>query len=74
MRRASPLIGVLLLTGCVPGPYSKAYEGSSDTERKLLAEARRDVYPDDVRKAPETFSEGKPGVAGRRRERRTGSE
>ena len=43
MRRAYPLIGLLLLTGCPPGPYSKAYQGSSDTERKLFAEARRDV-------------------------------
>lgn len=55
MRRTYPLIGLLLLTACPPGPYSKAYQGSSDAERKLLIEARRDVYPDDVRKAPETF-------------------
>ena len=55
MRRIYPLVGLLVLTGCPPGPYSKGYQGSSDTERKLFVEARRDVYPDDVRKAPETF-------------------
>ena len=55
MHRAYPFIALLLLTGCPPGPYSKAYQGSSDMERKLFTEARRDVYPDDVRRAPETF-------------------
>ena len=65
MRRVYPLIGLFLLTGCPPGPYSKAYQGSSETERKLLTEARRDVYPDDVRKEPETFRKATlawPGV------------
>jgi hypothetical protein len=49
------LLALLVLTGCPPGPYSKDYEGTSDVERKLLGEARRDIYPDDVRKAPESF-------------------
>ena len=57
MRRAFAVAVLPLLTAC-PGafaPYSKAYQGNSDWERKYLAEAQRDVYPDDVRKAPETF-------------------
>jgi hypothetical protein len=48
------LLLLLLLTGC-PAAYTATYEGGSDTERELLAEARRDIYPDDVRKDPETF-------------------
>jgi hypothetical protein len=48
------LLFLLLLTGC-PVAYTAKYQGSSDTERKLLADARRDIYPDDVRKDPETF-------------------
>jgi hypothetical protein len=57
MRRALPAAVLLLLTGCpgAVGPYSKAYEGNSDWERKYLAEARRDVYPGDVRENVESF-------------------
>jgi hypothetical protein len=65
MRRAYQFVGLLLLGGCPPGPYSKAYQGSSDAERQLLTEARRDLYPDDVRRAPETFRKATvawPGV------------
>ena len=56
VRRAY-LPALLVLTGCPAalGPYSKPYQADSDTERKYLAEARRDVYPDDVRKSPEAF-------------------
>jgi hypothetical protein len=45
----------LAATACPPGPYSKEYAGSSDAERKLLGEARRDIYPDDVRRQPEQY-------------------
>ena len=57
MRRAYLIALVLLLAGCPASvaPYTKQYQGDSDTERKYLAEARRDVYPDDVRKTPDAF-------------------
>ena len=37
------------------GPYSAAYKGSHDWEGKLLSEAQRDVYPDDVRADPARY-------------------
>lgn len=67
MRRAIPALVLLLLTACpaVVGPYSKSYQGNSEWEKKYLAEAKRDVFPDDVRKTPETFRQATlawPGV------------
>ena len=50
-----PLLLLGVLVGCPAGPYSKPYQGTSDGERTLLVAARRDVYPDDVRKAPEAY-------------------
>jgi len=44
-----------LLAGCPVGPYSKAYQGDSEAEQQIFAQARRDVYPDDVRKAPADY-------------------
>jgi hypothetical protein len=57
MSRAHLPAVLLLLTGCPASfaPYSKPYQGGSEAERKFLVEARRDVYPNDVREAPETF-------------------
>ena len=46
---------LLLGTGCPPGPSSRAYNGESEVERKLLHDARRDVYPDDVREDLESY-------------------
>lgn len=50
------VVGALgLLTACPIGPYSKAYQGDSEAEQQIFQQARRDVYPDDVRKAPEDY-------------------
>jgi hypothetical protein len=56
MRLAFPAAALILLTACPAtfAPYSKPYQGSSEWEKKYLAEAQRDVYPSDARK---TFSE-----------------
>jgi len=57
-RRSQGLIIVAvlaLLTACPVGPYSKAYQGDSEAEQQIFQQARRDVYPDDVRKAPEDY-------------------
>ena len=55
--RLLPLLTVAVAVAGCPGvaPYSARYAGSSDTERKLLAGADRNVYPEDVRKDPEAF-------------------
>lgn len=56
---------LVLLAGCPDVPSSKPYEGTSEGERRVLSEARRDVYPDDVRKAPEAYGRATlawPGV------------
>lgn len=49
------LTALLLSIGCPVGPSSKAYRGDSQAEQQLFEQARRDVYPDDVRKAPEDY-------------------
>jgi len=54
MRRLAIVPFVFVVAGCL-GPYTAQYSGRSDGEKKLLAEARRDVYPEDVRKSPDTF-------------------
>jgi len=48
-------LALAILAGCPAGPSSKPYQGTSDAESRLLGGARRDVYPDDVRKAPEAY-------------------
>ena len=67
-RRGLPIVLPLLLvvsSGCPPGPHSKAYEGTSEAERKLLAESQRGVYPNDVRAQPERYTKATlawPGI------------
>jgi hypothetical protein len=48
--RSVILIAALLVTAC-PGlvPGSKSYSPSTGEEREVLANARRDIFPDDVR-------------------------
>jgi hypothetical protein len=56
---ALPAALVVLTAACpsAPGATSAVqYEGRSESERRLFAEARRDVYPDDVRPAPQAFA------------------
>ena len=57
MTRLLPLLAVVVAVAGCPGvaPYSARYAGSSETERKLLAGADRNVYPEDVRKDPAAF-------------------
>jgi hypothetical protein len=67
MRRAFTAVALVFLTGCAASvaPYSKPYQGNSEWERRYLVEAKRDVYPSDVRRAPETFQQATlawPGI------------
>jgi len=51
------LIAVLLfLSGC-PGPFpgSQPYKPLPKWERQFFQKAKRDIYPSDVRKSPETY-------------------
>jgi hypothetical protein len=59
-------VTALLSTTACPGfaPYSKPYQGNSEWERQYLTKARRDVYPDDVRKDPATFRQATLAWAG----------
>jgi hypothetical protein len=46
------------ITVCTSGcflPHSKAYAPEDEAERKLFTQARRDVYPDDVRANPANY-------------------
>jgi len=58
LRALFALFVALGLVGC-PGvvPGSRAYAASDDTERQLLLQARRDVFPDDVRADPAGYRE-----------------
>ena len=63
--RAFIAVSLVFATGCPMGPYTVQYKGSSGVERRLLAVARRDVYPDDVRAAPEQYRDAMlawPGI------------
>ncbi len=47
---------LLLLSGC-PGffPGSQSYKPLPKWERQFFEKAKRDIYPNDVRKSPETY-------------------
>jgi hypothetical protein len=47
---------LLLLSGC-PGPFpgSQPYKPLPRWERQFFRKAKRDIYPNDVRKSPETY-------------------
>jgi hypothetical protein len=57
--RISFIVALLSFSAACVGactvPHTVQYGGASDAERKLLQEARRDVYPDDVRPDPQRF-------------------
>ena len=68
MRIPFIVVLVSVSTGCFGTsgvPYSVPYGGASEAERKLLQDARRDVYPDDVRPAPEKFQKSTLAWPGR---------
>ena len=52
------ILFLLLFAGC-PGPFpgSKSYTPLPTWEQKFFEEARRDIYPDDVRQSPATYKE-----------------
>jgi hypothetical protein len=52
------LAGVALLTAGCPAiaPHSRAYQPLSQWEAKSAAQARRDVFPNDVRQHPDSFT------------------
>jgi hypothetical protein len=53
---ARSLALLILLSGCLPFPHTRAYRPVSTLERQAFDRASQDVFPDDVRNAPADHS------------------
>jgi hypothetical protein len=49
------LIVALVVVGCFPAPGSKAFAPEGPLEKRLFPQAKRNVFPDDVRADPAAF-------------------